>query len=245
MPADAPTIVATSGGLRPGREGGRRLDVGPLLRHAVDLSGVHGRAPRVCHLGTASGDQRWYAAEFDEALRAAGMVPSHLNLFPMPSQQDPEGRLGEVDVVWVGGGSVANLLVLWRLHDLDTVLRRIWQRGVVLAGVSAGSICWHVGGPTDSFGLPLRAVTDGLALVPWGNGVHYDSETERRPLLHRLVGDGTLPTSFCTDDGAGLVYRGTQLPEAVSEVRGARAYVVTADDGRVVEKPLPTRLLPG
>lgn len=244
MPADAPTILATSGGFVPGRQG-RLFDVGPLLVHAVQLSGVVGRAPRICHLGTAGGDQRWYAAEFDDACRAAGWDPGHLHVFPMPSRQDPEAALAGADVIWVGGGSVANLLALWRLHGLDRILRRVWEAGVVLAGVSAGSICWHAGGTTDSFGQQLRAVTDGLAFLPWGNGVHHDSEPQRRPLVHRLVGDGTLPTSYCTDDGAGLVYRGAELVEAVTERPGAGAYLVRRTSaGRVVEEPLPTRLLP-
>ena len=85
MPADAPTIVATSGGHVMSPTGRRRLDVGPLLRHAVDLSGVHGRAPRICHVGTAIGDQRWMAAELEEADRAAGFLSGRLNLFPMPN----------------------------------------------------------------------------------------------------------------------------------------------------------------
>ena len=39
--------------------------------------------------------------------------------------------------------------------------------------------------------------------------MHYDSEPGRRPLLHRLVGDGTLGTAYATDDGVGLHYVGT------------------------------------
>ena len=93
-------------------------------------------------------------------------------------------------MVWVGGGSVANLLALWRLHGLDQSFRQAWEAGVVLSGVSAGSICWHVGGTTDSFGPDLRPVTNGLAFLPYSNGVHYDSEAQRRPLYQRLVADG-------------------------------------------------------
>lgn len=246
MPADGPTIVATSGGLVPNRSGRRRVDLGPLVHHAVALSGVSGRAPRVCHVGTAGGDQRWLAAEMDEAGRGAGFTLTHLHLFPMPNVADLEGHLLDQDVVWVHGGSVANLLAVWRVHGLDDIFRRVWQAGVVLAGVSAGSICWHVGGTTDSFGPDLRAVTNGLGLLPYGNGVHYDSEAGRRPLVHALVADGTLPTTYCTDDGAGLVYRGTDLVEAVAERPGASGYVVRRDPSAptgVVEDRLPTRRL--
>jgi peptidase E len=92
-------------------------------------------------------------------------------------------------------GSVTGLLAMWRLHDVDTAMRAAWQAGVVLTGISAGSICWHIGGAEDSFGPDLRPFTDGLALVSFSNGVHYDSEPQRRPLLQRLIAEGTLPTA--------------------------------------------------
>ncbi len=222
MTAAQPTILATSGGFVPAANPRRDLDAGPLLHHAVELAGVSGRRPRFCYVATASGDQRARAADVDEAVLAAGWEPSHLRLFPMPSHDDLEAHLLAQDVVWVGGGSVANLLALWRLHGLDGVFRRVWKAGVVLGGVSAGSICWHAGGTTDSFGPQLRPVTNGLGLLPWGNGVHYDSEPRRRPLLHRLVAEQVLPTSYCTDDGAGVVYHGTQLFGAVERAARGR-----------------------
>ena len=98
---------------------------------------------------------------------------------------------------------MAGLLAMWRLHGLDEALRAAWQAGVVLTGVCAGSICWHVGGTTDSFGPDLRPVTNGLALLPFANGVHYDSEEQRRPLFQSLIADGTLPAGYATDDGVG------------------------------------------
>jgi peptidase E len=198
----------------------------------------------VAHLGTAGGDQRAFNAELDEAARLAGIRFSHLNLFTMPNHPDPAAHLLEQDVVWVSGGSVVNLLAVWRAHGLDSVLRTAWQEGVVLAGVSAGSICWFQGGTTDSFGPELRAVGNGLALLPYANGVHYDSEARRRPLVHRLVADGTLGETHCTDDGVGLVYRGTSLVEAVSELRGKGAYRVTrGESGDVLEEMVEPRYL--
>ncbi len=245
MPADIPTVVATSGGYRLNPEGRRRLDFAPLVHHAVELSGVHGRPPRVCTLGTAGGDQRAFAAELDEAARGAGFELTHLHLFPMPSVADVEGHLLHQDVVWVGGGSVANLLAVWRVHGLDEIFARVWRAGVVLGGVSAGSICWHAGGVTDSYGPDLRPVTNGLALLPYGNGVHYDSEAQRRPRVHALVADATLPDTYCTDDGVGLVYRGTELVEAVAEVPDAGAYLVQREAaGGAVEHRLDVHRLP-
>lgn len=243
MPADRPTILATSGGFRRGE----RTDVAfaPLVLHAVELSGATGRRPRLCHVGTAMGDQRWWNAAVDEAGRAAGIDVVHLNLFTMPPVDDVAGLVLDQDVVWVGGGSVANLLAVWAVHDIGSVMRRAWEAGVVLAGVSAGSLCWHVGGTTDSFGPELRPVTNGLGFLPYANGVHYDSEARRRPLFERLVADGTLPDGYATDDGVGLVYRGTELEEAVTEVAGKGAYAVRREGDRAVEERIEPRVLPG
>src|SRR6476646_10087882 len=89
-------------------------------------------------------------------------------------------------------GSVAGLLAMWHVHGVDAAVRAAWRAGVVLTGVTAGSICWHVGGTTDSFGPDLRPVTNGLALVPFSNGVHYDSEPQRRPFS-----SASSPTAPC------------------------------------------------
>jgi peptidase E len=240
MPASEPTILATSGGYRRGSR--TMFEFAPLIHFAVELSGVSGRAPRICHLGTAGGDQQFYNAIFTEAGNAAGMATTNFNLFPMPSAADPAALLLEQDVVWVGGGSVANLLAVWRLHGLDEVLREVWQAGVVLAGVSAGSVCWHAGGTTDSFGPDLRPVFNGLGFVPYAAGVHYDSEAQRRPLFQQLIGSGELPAGYATDDGVGILYRGTEFVEAVTEVRGKGAYHVVREgevgqrEGRVGQR---------
>lgn len=242
MAAEQPTILATSGGYRIGEY--TQLEFDKLLRYAVDLSGVDGRAPKLCQIGTASGDQLAFNARFSEAGQAAGITVSHLNLFPMPPTADVRGFLLEQDAIWVNGGSVVNLLAVWRAHGLGEILREAWQAGIVLSGVSAGSICWHRGGSTDSFGPELRVIDDGLGFLPYGNGVHYDGEHRRRPTMHEAVAAERLPLSYCTDDGAGLLYRGTELVEAVSERRTGGAYVVRTDaSGTVTEEPLTVRRL--
>ncbi|MGB9377619.1 MAG: peptidase E [Mycobacteriales bacterium] len=242
MTTDSPTILATSGGLRRGRR--TEVEFGGLIRYALELSGA-GAHPKLCYLGTAYGDQRWHNARMSEAGAQAGVEVTHLNLFPMPTVDDMLGHLLDQDVVWVGGGSVAGLLAIWRLHGLDSIFRDVWQAGVVLGGVSAGSLCWHVGGTTDSFGPELRPVVNGLALVPYSNGVHYDSEEQRRPLFQRCVADGTLPAGYATDDGVGVLYRGTNFVEAVTEIEGKGAYFVERGaHGDAVETRIEPRLLP-
>jgi peptidase E len=196
-------ILATSGGFLPSEYGPFHWRRGALIEHAIALAGNPDR-PRICHLGTAHGDSLNGISGFYSAFAGPDARASHLELFSMPNVPDIREHLLAQDVIWVGGGSVANLLAVWRVHGVDAIMREAWEAGVVLAGVSAGSICWHVGGTTDSFGLDLKPVTNGLALLPYGNGVHYDTEERRRPLLHRLVADRTLPTSYATDDGVGL-----------------------------------------
>ncbi len=244
MPADARTILATSGGLREGVR--TRWEFSPLTDFAVELAGVTGRAPRICFVATAQGDNPVALHHLYEAAQLRGFAASHVSLVPMPNVDDVEAHLLAQDVVWVGGGSVAALLALWRLHGVDHAMQAAWTAGVVLTGVSAGSICWHTGGTTDSFGPDLRPVTDGLALVPYSNGVHYDSETQRRPLFQRLIAERALDSGYATDDGVGVLYRGTEFVEAVAEADAdaAGAYFVDADgQGGVTETRLDTRRL--
>lgn len=241
MTTPTPTILATSGGFVAGRR--TALAPSPLVRYAIELSGASSR-PRFCYIGTASGDAAARNFAVHEAFYGTGVEVTCLNLLPQPNIPDPASHLRGQDVIWVGGGSVAGLLSLWRLHGLDEELRAAWTGGVVLAGISAGSVCWHVGGTTDSFGPDLRPVVDGLAFLPYSNGVHYDSEEQRRPLFHRLIGEGVLPRGYATDDGVGLLYRGIEMVEAVSQRPVALAYHVEADgEGGATETPINPRLL--
>lgn len=193
-------------------------------------------------MGTASGDRPEGIAEFYSAALQHGLRPSHLQLFLMPNVENMRELLLGQDVIWVFGGSVAGLLAMWRLHGVDELMREAWQAGVVLTGVSAGSICWHLGGTTDSFGPQLRPISNGLGFLPYSNGVHYDSEAQRRPLFQSLIAAGTLPAGYATDDGTGVLYQGTEFIEAVSEVPGKGVYWVERNgEGKAEETMLETR----
>jgi peptidase E len=243
MTADEPTILATSAGFRPGNYGLLDMRPGPIHHFAAELANA-GADARICVLNQATGDPETKIGATYAAFARSTFRASHLQLFPMPNVEDVRAHLLNQDVIWVGGGSVANLVAVWRVHGLPEILHEAWQRGIVLGGVSAGSICWHVGGSTDSYGLKLRAFTDGLGWLPYSNGVHYDGEEQRRPKMHELIGNGTLPDGYATDDGAGLVYRGTRLAEVVADIEGPQGYELKrAADGSVIETPLPTRVL--
>ena len=238
-------IMATSGGFVPGDRYTAPLP-GETMRRMLELTGKD--RPTLTFVMTASGDDRSYLTRSYAAFRGWSVDLQHLELFSMPNA-DPAELIESSDAVWVGGGSVANLLALWRLHGVDSLLQDAWERGVVLGGVSAGSICWHLGGTTDSFGPTLRPVDNGLGLLPYANGVHYDSEEQRRPLVQSLVADGTLGTTYCTDDYVGLLYEGTEPVEVVTDRpptadRNPMAYRVELVAGQVVETPLPPGPLP-
>lgn len=223
-------LAIGGGGFRPTARYGAAP--GPLIEHALSLTAAE--RPRVCALYTATGDDApriasWYAAWTDRPERV-----SHVSVLPMPNVDDLRRHLLAQDAIYVGGGSVAGLMVLWRLHGLDAVFREAWESGVVLFGVSAGALCWHAGGTTDSFGPELRAWSDGLGLVPGSHCPHYDSEARRRPLYQRLVAEGALPPGYAADDGVGLHYVGTELHEAVTDRQGAGAWRVdTGGETRV------------
>ncbi|MFI6516563.1 Type 1 glutamine amidotransferase-like domain-containing protein [Spirillospora sp. NPDC050679] len=214
----------------------------PLLRYALDLTGQD--RPRICFLTTALGDGAEYVAKGYDTFSRLDAEVSHLALFPMPNVADVRAHLLSQDLLYVFGGSVANLLALWRLHGLDEILREAWEAGVVLSGQSAGALCWHVGGNTDSYGPQLQPLTDGLGFLPYSCGVHYDSDPQRRPLLQRLVGEGTLPDGYAADEAVALHYVGTEFVQAVSYRGAGAAYRVEPDArGTAKESRISPRLL--
>lgn len=198
--------------------------------------------PRVCFVGTASGDPVANEARFVAAFEGRART-SVLRLFDR-EVADLDAFLAEQDVVYVGGGSTVNLLAVWRAHGLDLALRRAYEAGVVMAGVSAGANCWFGRSTTDSWLLGhADPLTDGLGWLAGGMCPHHLSEPSRRPRLLELVADGFGPT-YGVDDGVGLHFVDEQLVEAVSARPDARPVLVHRDEqGRVVEDALTlTRL---
>jgi len=191
----------------------------------------------VLFLPTATGDADATVVSFYERCAGLGEL-SHAKFHPWPPPRLRELALSQ-DAIFVGGGSTANMLAVWRVHGFDAVLRDAWEAGAVLFGWSAGMICWFEAGVTDSFGPELEGMRDGLGFLAGSACPHYDGEPRRRPRYRELVAAG-FPAGIAADDGVGLHYVGTELREVVTCRPNAAAYRIT----RSGEERLPARLLP-
>jgi dipeptidase E len=202
--------------------------------------------PRVCFLPTASGDPRDQVTRFFERFMSWPCEPSVLSLFHLSESRvrDPVAHLLAQDAIYVGGGSMRNMLAIWREHGIDEAMRIAWHRGVLLAGLSAGAMCWFEGGISMSGGAPEPV--SGLGLLPGSLSVHLDGEPARLPVFREAVARGALPAGYAADDGAALLYDGAGLVECVASRAGARVMRVDPDgEGGVRERPMEVRLLPG
>jgi dipeptidase E len=198
--------------------------------------------PRICLLPTAGGDSEHQIRRFYETYGDRLCEPSHISLFRLGRRPVPlREHLLAQDAIYVGGGSMVNLLAVWKAQGLDVILREAWRSGVVLAGLSAGSMCWFEWGVTTSSGRPAPA--PGLAFLPGSNSVHHDSEPSRRPVFREAVERGQIPPGYAVDDGAALIFRDHRLDEVVSARPGGRAYEVDRSGERALaarplEQPL-------
>ena len=205
-----------------------------LDRYVRDQTGkAH---PRACFLPTAGAESPEYVIRFYEAFTALECRPSHLSLFSLPTA-DLRAFLLEKEIIYVGGGNTRSMLALWREWRLDEILREAWEAGVVLAGLSAGAICWFEQGVTDSVPgelgpLPCLGYLEGSCCP------HYGSESGRRPAYHRLIAAGALQPGYGLDDGAALHFVDGTLHRVITSRPEARAYLVERVDGAVEERSL-------
>jgi peptidase E len=199
--------------------------------------------PSVCFIPTASGDADSYVTRFYTAFTKLKCQPMHVPLFG----RTPDLRevLLAQDVIYVGGGNTKSMLAVWRDWRIPHLLGRAWRSGTVLAGVSAGAICWFRTGITDSWAdrlAPLRC----LGWLPGTCCPHYDGEPERRPAVHRIVEVRAVPSVLALDDGVAAHFVGRKLSRVVSSRPNAGAYHVRRSGALVIEETLPvTRLRPG
>jgi len=220
--------------------GGFLMEDGPSLIDRFILHLTHKPKPRICYVGTPSGDMPDGIEKFYAAFSEDRCQPSHLAFFRKPSLGSVplatyQEHLFAQDAIFVSGGNTRSALGVWREWGLDHAFQRAYASGVLLCGMSAGAMCWFESGWTDSFwgaGLqPLRC----LGLLHGGCAVHYESSAERRKGLHSAVGAGAMPSTVAIDDCSAALYEGGGLAKVVRWGTGAGAYLVSSKSGSVSE----------
>jgi peptidase E len=150
-----------------------------------------------------------------------------------------ESYVLEQDIIYVGGGNTRNMLLLWKEWGLDIVLKKAYDQGVILAGLSAGAICWFEEGLTDPLNAPLYKL-DCLSFLKGSNCPHYDGENKRKPSYHQLILEGDMREGYAVDDGAALHFIDESFFTSVSSRPHARAYFVKCEDNVIIETEIGT-----
>lgn len=218
-----------------------------LDQYCLDCTGK--TVPKICFIPTASGDSEEFLLRFYTAFARYSCKASHLAIFRRPRPgaiplTEIEQHLLNQDIIYVGGGNTRAMLAVWREWDVDEILKKAWRSGILLAGMSAGAICWFEYGASDSNFADKLSPLKGLGLIRGSCTVHYDGELNRRPDYHQLIKNGELPPGLGIDDGAAVMFEGQKIIEVVSSRPAAKAYQVNLkEDGQTIEESLEARYL--
>lgn len=212
----------------------------PLLDQYI-LGQAKKQSPKVCFIPTASGDQDNYTNRFYESFNNLECSTSHLSLFE-PNFSDLEEFILEQDVLYVGGGNTRNMLVLWKEWGLDNIILKAYKKGIILAGLSAGSICWFEEGLTDPLNGPLYKL-DCLGILKGSNCPHYDGESKRRPAYKEMIAENKMKPGYAVEDGVALHFVDEQLHISVSSHIDRKAYFVNSMEYAVEELEISTKYL--
>ena len=200
--------------------------------------------PKICFVPTASADNangiaNWYANCEDLPVR-----PYVLRTFinSNPNQKSFEEIILSMDAIIVGGGSTLNMMAIWKAQGVDTVLRKAYNKGIVMSGGSAGSLCWFTGGSTDSRPKQLTLV-ECLGFLNYSHSPHYHAEPARRPLYHNYILTGNLKPGYACDDRAGLLFVNGVMKKSVSLDSTSNNYFVSLVDGKIKEELLPAEII--
>lgn len=213
-----------------------------FVGYLAELTGKE--RPRLCFLPTASADApagiiRWY-----QTCAGLDVVPFVQEMFISSYRQSEsfEEVLLSMDGIVVGGGNTLNMMAIWRAQGVDRILEEAWNRGIVLGGASAGSLCWFEEGTTDSRPKALSKV-ECLGFLRGSHSPHYDGEEQRRPTYHRLILSGELEPGYACDNDAGIYFEDNEVRRVVATREGAKAYYVSVVGGRIQERVLePERI---
>jgi peptidase E len=213
-----------------------------FIRYMASLTGAH--RPKLLYLPTASADSQTGIIEWYKSCAPLEVYPLVQDSFIASSRQKQswEDVLLSVDGIVASGGNTLNQQAIWKAQGIDIILRQAWDKGIVLGGASAGSICWFEEGTTDSRPKELTVVK-GLGFLKGSHCPHYDREKDRRPLYQRLIASGELKPGYACDNDAGIYFENDSVKRIVATRADAKVYYVNAVDGRAVEKPLNVEMI--
>ena len=213
-----------------------------FISFMADLTGKE--KPRLCYLPTASADRESGTIRWFQNCAALDVIPSVQESFVSSYGMDQswEDVLLSVDGIVVSGGNTLNQQAIWKAQGIDAVLRKAWDRGVVLVGASAGSLCWFEEGTTDSRPKELTKV-ECLGFIKGSHSPHYDAEGERRPTYQRLISSGELKPGYACDNDAGIYFEDNEVRRVVRTRRDANVYYVDMVRGRIVEERLEAEMI--
>jgi dipeptidase E len=210
----------------------------PFLDYVAQVTGKE--KPNICFLPTASGDDKEYIISFFEVCKELPVVPHVLKVWinSYDQRETFSDIISKMDAIVVGGGNTLNMLAIWKAQGIDVLLREAYDRGCVMAGGSAGSICWFNGGTTDSRPKEL-SIVQGLSFIDKSHCPHYNSEPSRRPLYHANIFSGKLSSGYACDDLCAIHFINGEVHGALSLDGDNKAYYVEREGDGIVEHPLP------
>lgn len=212
------------------------------LKYLISLTGKEN--PKICFLPTPMGDSEAYIQKWFEIAKLLPVQPFVQKVFvSTENQKTPfEETLLHMDAILVTGGNTLNAITLWKAHGIDLLLRKAWEKGIVLSGPSAGAICWFEEGLSDSRPVQLTGVK-GLGFLKGSMCPHYHTEEARRPAYLRMIEEKKLLPGYACDETAGLYFENDTLTRVVSQNSTDKAYQVRLQQGKAVEVPLNTELI--
>jgi len=213
-----------------------------FIRYMAALTGK--KRPKLLYLPTASADGPAGVISWFTSCAPLEVYPLVQESFIASTKQSRswEEVLLTVDGIVASGGNTLNQQAIWKAQGIDAILREAWNRGIVLGGASAGSLCWFEEGTTDSRPKEL-SIVKCLGFLKGSHCPHYDKEPGRRPLYQKLIGSGEMKPGYACDNDAGIYFEGEQVKRVVSTRAEAKVYYVSVVGGTVVEKVLePERI---
>ncbi|MBA4319792.1 MAG: peptidase E [Flavobacterium sp.] len=232
--------IVTIGGGEIGRPG-YPIETTKIDKEIIRLTGK--KSPTVLFIPTASSDSKDYYETVKKHFgKRLGCKTDVLWLLKEKlSRKLIEEKIMSVDIVYVGGGNTQKMLRVWKSYGVDKILKKAWEQGIIMSGLSAGSICWFQGGTSDSrkFNDPdadLIKVT-GLGFISALHSPHHDVEKDRRPGLKKIMkktsGVAIAIDNCCAVEFIGETYR------VISSKSEAKAYKAYWKAGQYHEEVLP------